>query len=126
MKVEVHEELRAEDIKLQNTGIVSSNNPKNHAIRQLIFSLIEPIPRPLGTVARKLIYPLLSKNWGKAPYIQAWVEILGANNIVAGDNISILRYSLLNCNFENSLLRLGKNISLDRGVSIRLEKKLHH
>jgi acetyltransferase-like isoleucine patch superfamily enzyme len=120
MKIEIQGGLRSEDTKPQKTEIVSSNNSKKHAIRKLIFSLMEPIPRPLGTVARKFIYPFLSKSWGKAPYIQAWVEILGVNNIIAGDNIRILRYSILNCDFENSLLRLGRNVSLDRNVSIRL------
>ncbi|MBW4462880.1 MAG: acyltransferase [Nodosilinea sp. WJT8-NPBG4] len=121
MKTEVYAVLKANDIKPQNPEVVRPNNSKNNVLRKLIFSLIEPIPRPLGTVVRKFLYPLLAKSWGKAPYIQAWVEILGANNIITGNNISILRYSLLNCNFENCLLRLGGNISLDRGVSIRLE-----
>ncbi|MEA5450873.1 acyltransferase [Leptolyngbya sp. CCNP1308] len=120
MKIEISEGPRSEDIKPQNTEIVSSNNSKKHVLRKLIFSLLEPIPRPLGTVARKLLYPLLSKTWGKDPYIQAWVEILGADHVIAGDNIRILRYSILNCDFENSLLKLGKDVSLDRNVSIRL------
>ncbi|MBD1876432.1 acyltransferase [Nodosilinea sp. FACHB-131] len=120
MKVEVCEDLKANNIKLQEPEVVRPSNSKNHIFRKLIFPLIEPVPRPLGTIARKFLYPLLSKNWGKTPYIQAWVEILGVNNITTGDNISILRYSILNCNFKNSQLRLGRNVSLDRNVSIRL------
>lgn len=120
MKIEVQKKLGAEGTEPQSAEIVSPNNSKKHVLGKLIFSLIEPVPRPFGTVVRKFLYPLLSKRWGKAPYIQAWVEILGADNIITGDNISILRYSILNCNFENSLLRLGKGVSLDRNVSIRL------
>ena len=98
---------------------LSKRSPSN-SLGKLAFLLLEPIPRPIGTVLRRLAYPRLTKDWGKNPYIQAWVEILGSNNIVVGDNVRILRNSILNCNFENSLLTLGDNVSLDRGVSIRL------
>ncbi|WOD39457.1 acyltransferase [Nodosilinea sp. E11] len=120
MKIEVHEKLEVDEIKPHKIEVSGSSSSRKDMLGKLIFSLIEPIPRPLGTAIRKFLYPFLSKRWGKAPYIQAWVEILGAENITVGDNVSILRYSILNCNFENSQLRLGENISLDRGVSIRL------
>ncbi|MBE9110548.1 acyltransferase [Nodosilinea sp. LEGE 07298] len=103
----------------QATEIFPKRSP-NTSLGRLAFLLLEPIPRPLGTALRKFAYPLLAKGWGKNPYIQAWVEILGVDKIVIGDNVRILRNSILNCNFENSLLKLGNNVSLDRGVSIRL------
>ncbi|PSN14762.1 transferase [filamentous cyanobacterium CCT1] len=103
----------------QATQSLSKRSPSD-SLGRLVFSLLEPIPRPLGTVLRKIAYPLLAKDWGQNPYVQAWVEILGPNNIVVGNNVRILRNSILNCHFENSLLKLGNNVSLDRGVSIRL------
>ncbi|PSR17869.1 transferase [filamentous cyanobacterium CCP3] len=115
----VQEKSKIESPK-QQTIQTSSNRSTINSLGRLAFLLLEPIPRPLGTALRKLAYPLLSKEWGKNPYIQAWVEILGADNIVIGDNVRILRNSILNCTFENSLLKLGNNVSLDRGVSIRL------
>ncbi|WP_035986038.1 acyltransferase [Leptolyngbya sp. KIOST-1] len=93
---------------------------KHHALSKLIISLFEPLPRPLGTVIRRLGYPLLSQTWGKNIYIQAWVEILGIHRMLIGDGVRILRYSILNCDFANCRLMLGKNVSLDRDVSIRL------
>lgn len=90
------------------------------SLSKLVFLLLEPIPRPVGTALRKLIYPRLNQDWGKNPYIQAWVEILGVDKISTGGDIRLLRNSILNCNFENSQLKLGNNVSLDRGVSIRL------
>lgn len=115
----VQEKSRIENPNQQVTKAFPKRSPKD-SLGRLAFLLLEPIPRPLGTALRKFAYPLLSKEWGKNPYIQAWVEILGADKIVIGDNVRILRNSILNCNFENSLLRLGNNVSLDRGVSIRL------
>ncbi|MFQ4136112.1 acyltransferase [Nodosilinea sp. PGN35] len=120
MKVETHNEFSTEKFAAQTVQVAGSERPKDPTLKKLLFSLVEPIPRPLGTVARKFLYPILSKNWGKGSYVQAWVEVLGVNNIIAGDNIRILRYSILNCDFENSLLKLGKDVSLDRNVSIRL------
>ncbi|MBE9157572.1 acyltransferase [Nodosilinea sp. LEGE 06152] len=114
----VQEKATIENPKQQPVKVLSKQSPKG-SLGRLAFLLLEPIPRPLGTALRKFTYPLLSGEWGKNPYIQAWVEILGADNIAVGDNVRILRNSILNCNFENSLLRLGNNVSLDRGVSIR-------
>lgn len=115
----VQEKAAIEMPKQQATTTFSKRSPRNF-LGKLALLLLEPIPRPLGTALRKFAYPLLSKKWGENPYIQAWVEILGADKIVIGDNVSILRNSILNGNFENCLLRLGNNVSLDRGVSIRL------
>lgn len=115
----VQEKIRIENSSQQLAGSLPKRSPRDF-LEKLSFLFLEPIPRPLGTALRRFVYPLLSKEWGENPYIQAWVEILGLDKIVIGDNVKILRNSILNCNFENSLLRLGNNVSLDRGVSIRL------
>ncbi|MGB3310675.1 MAG: acyltransferase [Nodosilinea sp.] len=114
------EKSEIKSFEQQQAEKTSPKRSQRDFLGKLTFLFLEPIPRPLGTVLRKFAYPLLSKKWGKNPYIQAWVEILGTDKIVFGDNVRILRNSILNCNFENSLLRLGNNVSLDRGVSIRL------
>ncbi|HSM80786.1 MAG TPA: acyltransferase [Nodosilinea sp.] len=113
------EEIEIEDPD-QMAAINSLSKTKDNVLKRLLISLVEPIPRPLGTVVRKYLYSFLSKDWGKNTYIQAWVEVVGLHRIIVGENASILRYTLLNCDFENSLLRLGKNVSLDRSVNIRL------
>ncbi|MGB3199598.1 MAG: acyltransferase [Nodosilinea sp.] len=117
MNVQVKSKI--ESLK-QQAATSSQNRSPSASLSRLVFLLLEPIPRPAGTVLRKFAYPLLNKDWGKSPYIQAWVEILGADKIAVGDDIRILRNSILNCDFENSQLKLGNNVSIDRGVSIRL------
>jgi acetyltransferase-like isoleucine patch superfamily enzyme len=92
--------------------------PQSRAIEQNIVNLLGWIPRPLGTLLRSYIYRPLFGYMGNSVYIQAGLEVLGANLIELGDHVKILRDVRLNVHYANSRLRLGRNVNLDRGVDI--------
>lgn len=98
----------------------SPKSPSIKLIKKLSLILLEPIPRPLGVVLRRMLYPFFIKQVGNKLYTQAGVELLGFDQIEIGNNVTILRYALLNCDFKDSRLIIGNNVVLDRGVNVRL------
>ncbi len=86
----------------------------------IIINLFGGIPRPIGTMLRKLIYPYIFHSVGENLYIQKEVELLGADSIEVGDNVKILRDVRLNAKYANSRLRLGNNVCLEKGVDIHI------
>ena len=88
-------------------------------IERLIINFLEPIDQPFGMFLRKHIYKALFGVAGKNIYIQSNVDILNAKNIFIGNDIKILRYTILNLKNKNSWLKLNHSVCLDRGVDIR-------
>jgi acetyltransferase-like isoleucine patch superfamily enzyme len=94
------------------------STPQSRAIEQSVVNLLGWIPRPLGTLLRSYAYRPLFGYMGKSVYIQAGLEVLGANLIELDEEVSILRDVRLNVHYSNSRLRLGRCVNLDRGVDI--------
>ena len=82
--------------------------------------LLGQIRRPVGTIMRKLLYPKMFGWLGKSVYIQTGCEFIGASCIEIGNNVKILRDVRLNACEENSKIRIGSNVCLDRGVDINV------
>jgi acetyltransferase-like isoleucine patch superfamily enzyme len=78
------------------------------------------IPRPIGTQLRQRLYRPLFGHFGRSVYIQAGSEFLNAKAIEIGDDVKILRDVRLNANAPNSAIRLGNEVSFDRGVDINV------
>lgn len=99
--------------------IAQNLNDNPSIIERLIINFLEPIGLPFGMFLRKHIYKALFGVAGKNTYIQSNVDILNAKNIFIGNDIRILRYTILNLKNKNSWLKLNHGVSLDRGVDIR-------
>jgi acetyltransferase-like isoleucine patch superfamily enzyme len=84
-----------------------------------ITNLLGWIPHPLGIIVRRLAYRLIFARMGRGVYIQTGVEFLGSCLIEIGDDVKILRDTCFNMRASNSLLRIGNNVCIDRGVDIR-------
>jgi acetyltransferase-like isoleucine patch superfamily enzyme len=82
-----------------------------------LTGLLGGMPRPIGTVLRRLFYPLMFGHFGRGTYIQEGCEFLGANRIDIKGAVKILRDVRLNIT-TRSLLRVGNDVCLDRGVDI--------
>ena len=91
----------------------------SRTVELTIINFIGSIPRPVGTLLRRLAYRSIFARMGRRVYIQAGVELLGASSIEVGDDIKILRDVRLEIRHPNSLLRIGDRVCLDRGVDIR-------
>jgi len=86
----------------------------------VVTTLVGWIPRPLGTVLRRLMYRTILARMGKSLYIQTGVELINASCIEIGDHVKILRDVRLNAFAPNSKICLGNRVCLDRGVDINL------
>ncbi len=84
----------------------------------VVLILLGWIPRLPGSVLRRLLYRTIVARIGRALYIEAGVELLGANYIEIGDEVAILRDVRLNAVTPHSKIRLGCGVSLERGVDI--------
>ncbi|AFY33732.1 DapH/DapD/GlmU-related protein [Calothrix sp. PCC 7507] len=84
----------------------------------IITNIFGGIPRPLGTLLRRLTYRWILARMGEALYVQEGVEILGGYAIEIGNDVKILRDVRLTFNWPKSRLRLGSNICIERGVDI--------
>lgn len=87
-------------------------------LEMLLFNLVGNIPRPLGVMLRQWFYPYIFAHMGKNVYIQRGCEFLGADSIELGDNVRLLRDIRINFKAVNSRLRLGNQVTVDRGVDI--------
>lgn len=83
----------------------------------ILTGLLGGIPRPIGTGIRRLFYPSMFAHVGRGAYIQEGCEFIGAKRIDVGKATKILRDVRLNIT-SGSLLRLGREVCLDRGVDI--------
>ena len=89
-----------------------------HRLYEVVLTgLLSGIPRPIGTGIRRLLYPSMFAHLGRGAYIQAGCEFIGAKRIEVGKATKILRDVRLNVT-SGSLLRLGQEVCLDRGVDI--------
>jgi len=86
----------------------------------VVTTLVGWVPRPLGTVLRRLLYRPLFARVGHSLYTQTGVEFIGANCIEIGNQVKILRDVRLNVSLPNSKISLGSQICLDRGVDINI------
>lgn len=86
-------------------------------LEKLLIGFLGGVPRPLGTVLRQLLYPSMFAALGQKSYIQEGCDFLGANRISIGDTSKLLRDVRLNI-AATSLLRIGNQVCLDRGVDI--------
>lgn len=91
----------------------------SRTVELTIINFIGWIPRPLGTLLRRLAYRSIFARIGRRVYIQAGVELLGASSIEIGDDLKIFRDARLEIRHANSLLSIGSRVCLDRGVDIR-------
>ncbi|MEO1432551.1 MAG: acyltransferase [Cyanobacteria bacterium J06633_8] len=85
----------------------------------IAFSLVGWIPHPVGTLCRKLIYPLTLARMGKKVSIFQGVELIGAGGIEIGNNVKILRNARLEIKNTNSFIFLDNGVCIDCGVDIR-------
>ncbi|MEL6164387.1 MAG: acyltransferase [Cyanobacteria bacterium J06628_3] len=97
----------------------SSPTVQSRILELVAFNLIGCIPHPLGTLLRKLIYPLTLAHVGQNLSIFQGVELLGAKAMEFGNNVQILRDTRLEIRNINSFIYLGNGVCLDRGVDIR-------
>ncbi|NJM71229.1 MAG: acyltransferase [Scytonema sp. RU_4_4] len=88
-------------------------------IELTIINLLGWIPRPLGVVLRRLGYRFILARMGQGVYMQTGVEFLGGCSIEIGDDTRIMRDVRFDMKAPNSLLRIGKNVCIDRGVDIK-------
>ncbi len=99
----------------QNRQIISR---WSRAKETVLTILLGGIPRPVGTVLRRLAYRSILGQMGSAVHIQKGVELLGANKIEVGDEVKILRDVCLDARAQNSKIRLEEAVCLERGVYI--------
>lgn len=99
--------------------LTSPPTTQSRILELVIFNLVGCIPHPLGTLLRKLIYPLILAHVGQKLSIFQGVELLGARAMEFGDNVQILRDTRLEIKNINSFIYLGNGVCLDRGVDIR-------
>ncbi|BAY82971.1 hexapeptide repeat-containing transferase [Calothrix parasitica NIES-267] len=92
---------------------------QSRILELVVFNLFGFIPHPLGTLLRKLIYPLTLAHVGQKLSIFQGVELLGARAMEFGHNVQILRDTRLEIKNINSFIYLGNGVCLDRGVDIR-------
>ncbi|AFY55940.1 acetyltransferase (isoleucine patch superfamily) [Rivularia sp. PCC 7116] len=85
----------------------------------IAFSLAGWIPHPVGSLLRKLIYPLTLARMGKKVSIFQGVELIGAGGIEIGDHVKILRNTRLEIKDANSFIFLDNRVCIDCGVDIR-------
>ncbi len=98
--------------------VFATSSPYQRQIEMLLLNLLGNIPRPLGVILRRLLYPSIFAHVGKNVYIQRGCEFLGADSIELGDNVRLLRDIRINFKSVNSRLRLGHQVAFDRGVDI--------
>lgn len=99
--------------------LTSPPTTQSRILELVIFNLVGCIPHPLGTLLRKLIYPLTLAHVGQKLSISQGVELLGARAMEFGNNVQILRDTRLEIKNLNSFIYLGNGVCLDRGVDIR-------
>ena len=99
--------------------LTSPPTTQSRILELVIFKLVVCFPHPLGTLLRKLIYPLILAHVGQKLSIFQGVELLGARAMEFGDNVQILRDTRLEIKNINSFIYLGNGVCLDRGVDIR-------
>lgn len=86
----------------------------------VLITLVGGMPRPVGTLVRRLLYRFIFARLGHSLYTQRGVEFLGASCIEIGDRVRILRDVRLNANGYNNKIRIGSLVCLDRGVDINV------
>lgn len=96
---------------------------KSRILELTAFNLIGGIPHPIGSLLRRLIYPLMFARMGKKIGIYQGVELLGASAMEIGSDVKILRNTRLEIRDPNSFIYLGKKVCLDCGVDIRTAGK---
>jgi len=99
--------------------LTSPPTTQSRILELFAFNLVGWIPHPLGTLLRKLIYPLTLAHVGQKLSIFQGVQLLGARAMEFGDNVQILRDTRLEIRNINSFIYLGNGVCLDRGVDIR-------
>jgi acetyltransferase-like isoleucine patch superfamily enzyme len=102
-----------------------NNKLPSQRIKELILTtLLGGVPRPLGTILRRLTYKFIFARMGEGVYIQEGVEFLGTDAMEIGNDVKILRDVRLNLHTldspssSNNRLRLGNKVCLERGVDI--------
>jgi acetyltransferase-like isoleucine patch superfamily enzyme len=88
-------------------------------IELIVTNLVGWIPRPLGVLLRRLAYRFIVARVGRGVYIQTGVEFLGASSVEIGDDVKIIRDVRFDMRAPNSLLSIGNDVCVDRGVDIR-------
>ena len=99
----------------------SAHSPtvQSRILELVIFNIIGWIPHPIGSLLRKLVYPLIFAHMGEKVSVYQGVELLGANAMEICDLVKILRNSRLEIRDFNSFIYLHRGVCLDCGVDIR-------
>ncbi|GAB1538119.1 hypothetical protein NUACC21_07770 [Scytonema sp. NUACC21] len=97
----------------------SSSTRWSRILELTAINFVGWIPRPLGTLLRRLTYRPMFARMGQGVYIATGVDLLGANSMEIGDEVKILRDARLEIRHLNCLLRVGNKVCIDRGVDIR-------
>ncbi|MEC4815747.1 MAG: DapH/DapD/GlmU-related protein [Scytonema sp. PMC 1069.18] len=101
---------------------ISSKIIRSGIAERILINFIGGIPRPFGTVLRRLTYSSIFAQMGRGVYIQAGVEFIGAYSIEIGENVQFMRdvrCDMKSLNSVNSLLRIGNRVCFDRNVDIK-------
>jgi len=86
----------------------------------VVVTLVGWIPRPLGTLLRRLLYRTIFARIGQSLHMQTGIELMGASYIEIGSHVKVLRDVRLNAFAPSSKIRLADRVCLDRGVDINL------
>lgn len=109
------------DTSTKKQSILQNHQPLSRRSRvkeTVVINLLGEIPRPLGTVLRRLAYRTILAQMGSDVYIQKGVELLGANRMEFGNKVKLLRYVHLDARAQNSKIRLEDGVCLGIGVHV--------
>lgn len=112
-------------IAIASAPYENNSFPVQRTKELIITTVFGGVPRPLGTVLRRLTYKSIFARMGEAVHIQKGAEFLGTDAIEIGNQVKILRdvrldlHTLDSQSSSNNRLRLGNKVCLERGVDIK-------
>lgn len=88
-------------------------------LEAIVVPLLEWFPFLIGRVLRRLIYRILFAELGGSACIRTGVEFVGVERIKIGKLISLHRGVRIRCLSKNSSINIGDKVTLDKGVDIK-------
>ncbi|NJM71123.1 MAG: acyltransferase [Scytonema sp. RU_4_4] len=114
--------MTVEQLRGYRNSSIHSARFLSHITERILINLIGGIPRPLGTLLRRLTYSSILARLGRGVDIQAGVEFLGGYSMEIGDHVRFMRdirIDMKALNSFNSFLRIGNRVFFDRGIDIK-------
>ncbi|MGQ4649275.1 DapH/DapD/GlmU-related protein [Lyngbya aestuarii] len=86
----------------------------------IIITLFGWIPLAPGILLRRLLYPLICMQFGKRINIRCGVELVNANRIEIGNDVTIDKFVRIRNVNRTSQVFLGDHVFLHRGVDLKV------